>query len=78
MKMLEKCCRKICEKKEINPDKLVCPFIPDFVNAAPLINGFYIPPSTTVCKAWQLFEEYVKVAFEAANVEDVLEDQVPN
>ena len=78
MKILEKCCRAICKAKGIDPDALVAPFIPNFVNAAPLINGFYIPPHTAICKAWQLFEEYVKVAFEAAGVDDVLDDELPH
>ena len=60
MKTLEKCCRKICEEKQIDPDRLVAPFIPEFVNAAPLINGFYIPPHTAICKAWELFQEYIE------------------
>jgi hypothetical protein len=61
MKMIEKCCREICVQKEIDPDQLVSPFMPTFINAAPLINGFYIPPVGTFCKAWQLFEHYVKI-----------------
>jgi hypothetical protein len=78
MKMLEKCCRKICEEKELEADKLVCPLIPVFINATPLINGFELPPREAICKMWELFVPYVKVAFTAANVEDVLDDEVGN
>lgn len=78
MKTLEKCCRAICKAKEIDPDKLVCPFMPVFINAAPLINGFEVPPPAAMCKAWELFKEYVEIAFKAGNVEDVLEDEVLN
>lgn len=78
MKTLEKCCRAICEKKGLDPDKLVCPLIPVFINATPLINGFELPPKDAICRMWELFQEYVKVAFQAAGVEDVLDDEVPN
>lgn len=59
--MIEKCCRAICKEKEIDPEALVCPLTPVYLNATPLINGFYIPPVGTFCKAWQLFEHYVKI-----------------
>lgn len=61
MNTIERCCRAICEQKEIDPDALVSPFMPNFINASPLINGFFIPPIGTFCKAWQLFEHYVKI-----------------
>ena len=78
MKMLEKICRAICHDKEIDPDRLACPFIPEFINATPLINGFFVPPPAASCKTWELFKEYVEIAFKAGNVEDVLEDEVLN
>jgi hypothetical protein len=70
MKMIEKCCRAICKEKEIDPDALVSPFMPTFVNASPLINGFYIPPIGTFCKAWQLFEHYVEIIFATISADD--------
>ena len=63
MNLVEKICRKICEEKKMNPDDLACPVMPVFINAAPLINGFIVPPPTAICKVWQLFEHYVEIAF---------------
>jgi hypothetical protein len=64
MQIIEKVCRRIAKEKGMNPDDLACPVMPVFVNAAPLINGFIVPPSTATCKVWQLFEHYVEMVFE--------------
>jgi hypothetical protein len=77
MNIIEKCCRAICEAKEIDPDTLVSPLMPVFINASPLINGFYIPPVGTFCKAWQLFEHYVRIVLEELKndaEDDIVED----
>ena len=61
MTPIEKCCRAICVARKINADALVCPMMPDYVPALPLINGFYIPDSQFIMPAWKYFEEYVKI-----------------
>jgi len=61
MTPIEKCCRAICAERKINADALVCPMQPDYVNALPLMNGFFIPSSEFIMPAWQYFETYVRI-----------------
>lgn len=77
MTPIEKCCRAICVAREINADALVCPMRPDYVNALPLINGFYIPDSEHIMPAWKYFEQYVQIilsTLEHDNDLDEMED----
>lgn len=61
MTPIEKCCRAICEARKIKADAFVCPMMPEYVPALPLINGFYIPDNQFIMPAWKYFEEYVKL-----------------
>lgn len=59
----EKISRLLCEAKDMDPDKIMCPLKPEYVNALPLINGFYIPEENLQIPAWKMFEPYVQVMF---------------
>ena len=65
MTPIEKCCRAICAAREINADALICPMHPEYVNALPLINGFYIPDAEYVMPAWKYFKQYVQIILSA-------------
>lgn len=79
MTLIEKCCRVICTVKEIDPDAIVCPLMPVFVNAAPLINGFFVPPNNVTCKAWELFKPYMEMmllTLEQAGDDEYFDDKI--
>lgn|ERR1700742_1129544 len=74
MTPIEKCCRAICAHKKLEADALVCPLAPDYVNALPIMNGFFIPPSEMIMPLWKYFEEYVKVILETLQNDKDLDD----
>lgn len=57
-------CRDICLGRGIDPDRLVCPQMPELLNY-PFIGGFYLPDPTSTLPAWRMFEG---VVIEALNI----------
>lgn len=57
-KKIEIACRDICLGRGINPDKLICPQMPELLNY-PFIGGFYCPDPTLTMPAWRMFEGVV-------------------
>lgn len=63
-KRIEIACRDICLGRNIDPNRLICPQMPELLNY-PFVGGFYCPDPTLTMPAWRLFEGIV---IEALNI----------
>lgn len=51
-------CRNICLSRGLDPDKFVCPQMPELLNY-PFMGGFYCPDPTFTMPMWRMFEGIV-------------------
>jgi hypothetical protein len=63
-KRIKTACRDICLGRGLDPDRLVCPQMPELLNY-PFVRGFYCPDPTFTMPMWRMFEG---VVMEALNI----------
>lgn len=63
-KRIEIACRDLCLGRGIDPDKLICPQMPELLNF-PFMGAYYLPDPQLTMPSWRMFEGTI---IEALNI----------